>query len=297
MADVTVIGIGCEYDRLFAGQPPVLPLPDPPGRDDLRDLWEAVAGPLRREAAVIVVVGGWLSEDVLRSVRTVHSLLDTSRVAIHVTELPPLAASVMAALLAALGPRAPSAGVLANAIEDVENELYVLATAGSVARLEHPNVSLLHHARSLVPGKSFGIGLAPEQFVVPLGRTPREIPLTPCDHGLQLLLAASEQGDLDWMVDVVAPALGGVEVRTVSPTVHGAAWWGTSRLVEAVGLPTSIDWLADVVLTGEARPCGWCREPILHAPCPFCGQSPPPERHHDDGPAGNEISGSWVLPT
>lgn len=296
MADVTVIGIGCEYDRLFADQPPVLPIPEPPGREDLRDLWEAVSGPLRRDAAVIVIIGGWLPEDVLRSVRTVHSLLDTSRVAIHVTELPPLAASVMAALLAALAPHAPSAGTLANAIDDVENELYVLATAGSVARLEHPGVSLLHHARSLVPGKAFGIGLQPQQFVVPLGRTPRELPLAPADHGLQLLLAASEQGDLNWMVDVVAAALGGVDVRTVGPTLHGADWWGTSRLIEGVGLPTSLEWLAGTVFSGEPRPCGWCGEPIFHTPCPFCGQAPPAERHSDDRAASSEISGSRVSP-
>jgi hypothetical protein len=293
MADVTVIGIGCELDRLFANQPPALPIPEPPGRDGLRDLWEAMAGPLRRGAAVIVVVGGWLPEEVLRSVRTVHSLLDSGKVAIHVTELPPLAASVMTALLAALGPRAVSAGTLAGAIEDVENELYVLATAGSVAHLQHPGVSMLHHARSLVPGMSFGIGLQPEQFVVSLGRTVREVPLSPPDHGIELLLAASEQGDLEWIVDVVAPALGGVEVRTLHPTSHGSQWCGTSRLVEVVGLPTSLDWLAGTVFSDEPKPCGWCGELIFHTPCPFCGQAPPPDggRRHDglsvETPAGH----------
>ncbi len=294
MADVTVIGIGCELDRLFAGQPAALPVPEGPSRDDLRDLWEAIAGPLRRGAAVVVIIGGWLPEDVLRSVRTVHSLLDTGRVAIHVTELPPLAASVMTALLAALAPRAISAGILAGVIEDVENELYVLATAGSVARLQHPGVSMLHHARSLIPGKAFGIGLAPEQFVVPLGRTVRELPLEPCDHGLELLVAATGESDLGWLVDVVAPALGDVAVRTLPPTLHGASWWGTSRLVEAVGLPTSLDWLAERVMSYEPRSCGWCRELIFHTPCPFCGQAPPDDgsaRHHDDGSLVESSSG------
>jgi hypothetical protein len=246
---------------------------------------------------VIVIIGGWLDEDVLRSVRTVHSLLDSGRIAVHVTELPPLAASVMAALVAALAPRAVSAGTLAGAIEEIENELYVLATAGSVARLEHPSVSMLHHARSLVPGMTFGIGLQPEQFVVSLGRNVRKVPLSPCDHGLELLLAPTEQGDLRWLADVVAPALGGVEVRVLEPTLHGTAWWGTSRLVEAVGLPTSLDWLAETVFADEPRSCGWCGELIFHTPCPFCGSAPQGEsggRHHDDPVSSGETGRTRV---
>ena len=106
-APVTVIGVGCELDRLFSGQPPVLPVPGPPGPDDLRDLFDAIAGPLRGGNAVIVIAAEWLPEEALRGVRTVHSLLQTDRVAVHVTPLPPLAASVLAALGAALAPVAP----------------------------------------------------------------------------------------------------------------------------------------------------------------------------------------------
>ena len=101
-APVTVIGVGCEIDRLFSGQPAALPVPGPPGQDDLRDLYDAIAGPLRGGSAVIVIAAEWLPEETLRGVRTVHSLLQTDRVAVHVTPLPPLAASVLAALAAAL---------------------------------------------------------------------------------------------------------------------------------------------------------------------------------------------------
>jgi hypothetical protein len=50
----------------------------------------------------IVIVGDWLREESLRGVHTVRSLLQTDRVAGYVTDLPPLAASVLAALPAAL---------------------------------------------------------------------------------------------------------------------------------------------------------------------------------------------------
>lgn len=271
MSEVTVIGIGCELDRLFAGQRASLPMPGPPGRDDLRDLFDAVSGPLRSGDAVIVVVGDWLPEETLRSMRTVHSLLQTDRVALHITALPPLAASVLAALAAALAPFAPSAGALATALDRIGDELHVLAWAGSVAGLQHPSVSILHHARSLLPRSSFGVGLQPEPFVQPVTSRAQDVPLDPPEHPLELLIAPSENADPSWILEVVAPALGGVPVRELPPTMHGPEWWGTSRLVEAVGVPSSLEWLAEVTFSGTPVPCAWCGEPIYAPPCPFCG--------------------------
>jgi len=274
-ASVTVIGVGCEIDRLFSGQPAVLPVPAPPGQDDLRDLFDAIAGPLRADRAVIVIMGDWLPEEALRGVRTVHSLLQTDRVAVHVTGLPPLAASVLAALAGALAPHAPSAGALAGALETIAGELYVLAWTGSVAGLKHPSVSLFHHARSLLPGSAFGVGLQPEAFVQPISRDP-DVPLTAPEHPLELLVAPTETAELSWTLEFVAPALGDVPVRELPATMHGPDWWGSSRLAEIVGVPSSLESLADVAFAEPAVPCGWCAEPILATPCPFCGEAAAP---------------------
>lgn len=272
---VTVIGVGCELDRLFARQPAALPIPGPPAKDDLRDLYDAIAGPLRGDGAVIVIAGEWLGEETIRGLRTVHSLLQTDRVAVHVTPLPPLATSVLAALTAALAPLAPSAGAVASALERVAAELYVLAWTGSVAGLQHPSVSLLQHARSLLPGSTFGVGLQPQTFVQPVSRE-SSVPLTPCDHPLELLVAPTESAELTWVLDVVAPALGGVAARELPPTMHGSDWWGSSRLVEVVGVPSNLQWLAEAAFAGTLTPCSWCGEPILGVPCPFCGEAAGP---------------------
>ena len=272
-ARVTVIGLGCELDRLYEGQRPALPVPGPPDRDDLRDLFETLAAPLRSGEAVIVVVGDWLPPDTLSRVRTVHSLLETDRVAIHVTHLPPLAASVLTALAAAVAPLARSAGALAGALEAIGDQLVVLAWAGSVAGLRHPEVSLLHHARSALPWSSFGIGVQPESFVQPLTRAAYEAPLEPPDQPIELLIAPGEHAELEWIVHAVAPALGGAPIREVPGTLHGPEWWGTSRLVEAVGVPTSPEWVAQAALPRELFPCSWCREAIAVSPCPFCGDA------------------------
>jgi hypothetical protein len=269
---VTVIGLGCELDRLFSGQPPAVPIPGPPGRDDTRDLFDAIGAPVRAGGSVIVIVGEWLPPEAVQRVRMVRSLLQSDRVAIHVTDLPPLAASVLAALTAALIPLAPSAGALAGAIKAIGDELVVLAWAGSVAGLRHPRVSLFDHARSALPWSSFGIGLQPESFVTPISAG-EELPLSPPAYPVELLVAPEEEADLDWIVDTVSPALGGVEIRQIPPTLHGSQWWGTTRLVEAVGVPIRIESLAEATLPHRVSPCPWCGEPIAAAPCPFCGDA------------------------
>jgi hypothetical protein len=270
---VTVIGLGCELDRLFSGQPPAVPIPGAPEREDLRDLFDAMGGPIRGGASEIVVVGDWLPPETLERVHTIRSLLQTDRVAIHVTDLPPLAASVLAALTAALAPYAVSAGALAGAIDRIADELLVLAWAGSVAGLRHPGVSLLDHARSALPWTSFAVGLQPESFVQPTSVAADELPLAPPDQPIELLVAPEDDADLDWIVDVVAPALGGVGIRQIPPTLHGAQWWGTTRLAEMVGVPTSVEALAAATLPRSVSPCLWCGEPIAVPPCPFCGDA------------------------
>jgi hypothetical protein len=112
-------------------------------------------------------------------------------------------------------------------------------------------------------------------FVQSVSREPT-VPLEPCEHSLQLLVAPTDSAELSWVLDVVAPALGGVPVRELAPTMHGPEWWGSSRLVEVVGVPSSLEWLAEVAFGDPPVPCSWCGEPILAAPCPFCGEAADP---------------------
>jgi hypothetical protein len=270
---ITVVGLGCELDRVYAGQAPALPLPAPPAREDLRDLFDTVRGPIRSGETVVIIVGDWLPPETLKRVQTVHSLLATDRVAIYVTDLPPLATSVLAAVAAAIGPYAQSAGALAGALDAIADRLLIVAWAGSVSGLDHSAVSIVDHARSALPWTSFGIGIQPESFVQSLRGTPSPPPLSPPRHPVDLLVAPAAEGELSWIVEMVAPALGGAAVRQLPPTLHGAEWWGTDKLVEAVGVPSSLDWIAQAALPRTLAPCAWCGEPIAGGPCPFCGDS------------------------
>ena len=65
---------------------------------------------------MIAIVPDWFAPEALRRLEMARTLLDTARVAIHVTSLPPLAATALASLASSLGPRLPSAGLLASAL-------------------------------------------------------------------------------------------------------------------------------------------------------------------------------------
>jgi hypothetical protein len=275
-AELTVIGVGCELDRLFADQRPALPIPVAPRREDMRDLFDAINGPVRGGQRVIVIAGDWLSAEALSRLSTVRSLLQTEMVAIHLTSLPPLATSVLAAAAAALAESAVSAGALAGALGEITEQLTVMAWTASVAGLQHEGVSLLDHARSALPWSSFAVGLTPQSFVQPLSANDVALDLAPAGEEISLLLAPgakAEDADIQTVLDTVVPALGAAQMRQLTATMHGGDWWGTSRLVEIVGLPMDLQRLAELTLPRDVRPCRWCDEPIAVLPCPFCGES------------------------
>jgi hypothetical protein len=130
--------------------------------------------------------------------------------------------------------------------------------------------------------------------VLPLSRAEQEPPLAPPEHPLELLVAPTDKADLVWLVDVVAPALGGIPVREIPATMHGASWWGTSKLVEAVGVPSNLERLAQVTLSGVPAPCAWCGEPIFASPCPFCGEAVSPGGHARLRPSSGDPGGLAV---
>src|SRR3954453_23625826 len=94
-----------------------------------------------------------------------RALLDTGRVAIHVTALPPLAATALASLASSLGPRLLSAGLLANMLEPLSTHVHPRTWLGSVTGLKRPAPSLGQHVTLLTPGSAFGVSSFPEPAV------------------------------------------------------------------------------------------------------------------------------------
>ncbi len=269
-SSVTIVAVGYEVERLFEGQERVIALPDQPARADLQAMTETVADALGRKEAVLAVYPAWQTEPAAQRLETVRACLDTDRVALLSCELPPLAGGVALALLAALAPHLSSPGQVVVALPVVESSLVVVSWLNSVAGLKRPSPSLLQHLQSAGPGSAFAAGLQPEPFVRRISRRGGDLPVNAVGEPMELLVSPNG-GDLEWVADVLNPALGSLSLREVAPTRAGIGWWGARQLVETVAHPLDMAPLRERVLeAGPMRLCPWCGVAIAQPTCPFC---------------------------
>jgi hypothetical protein len=267
-----IVSFGYRAERCVPGQPSVPSFTDKLTRDDYRPLFDAIADGINSRGHVIAVYPEWSAEPTLRFLETSGSALDTRKVAVHASSLPPLAGGVLAGLAAAVGLYVTASGVLHASLPALERELVVLALLGSVAGLSVPEPSMAQHLVSMMPSSTFGVTFWPEPAVKTLSRKDRSVPLPTSYRPMSLAVSASEEEDTSWIDEVVAPALGGPAVKRYGPTPLGRLWWGTQHLIEGVAYPIDVPVTARRVGEGLSTSlCRWCGEAIAAARCPFCG--------------------------
>ena len=185
---------------------------------------------------MIVVLPQWFPPEGALRLAMARSMLDTDRVAVHETALPPLAAAVLCSLASSLAPHVPSAGVLASLLPELEAELHVFTWLGSVSGLSAPAPSFGQHLASLGPNSAFGVSSWPEPSVHKLSAGEPGVPLPEIARPSRMVVAP-RNGDAAWAKDTVNRALGGLPVAEVEATPNGPSWWGTSKVVESVVFP------------------------------------------------------------
>ena len=175
-------------------------------------LVEAVRSGLQEGGSVIAITPEWIGRDAIARVAMVRSMLDTHRLALHETALPPLAATALASLASAAAPHAPSTGVLASLLPELE------------ARAARLHLARQRHRASRRPAPSFGQHVASldarqrvRRLLVPRARPstgctatgrPSRCPSSSGRRGSPSRRApAAPTGSLD----AVNPALGGLE--------------------------------------------------------------------------------------
>ena len=280
-----VLVFGLRPERLLDSEGRIDAFLEPPGQEQVGVLVEAVRSGLQAGGSVIAILPEWVGGDAIARAAMVRSMLDTHRFALYETALPPLAATVLASLASACAPYAPSTGVLASLLPELEAELHVFTWLASVTGLSTPAPTFGQHLASLTPGSAFGVSSFPEPAVHRLHGDGPGIPVPELERPSRLVVAPQAERS-DWILGSVNPALGNLEVRRVEPTPGGAAFWGTSKLVEAVAYPLDVQALVGE-LVGRLDPwtCRWCRELVARSPCPLCGHRGRPARRRPAAPA------------
>jgi hypothetical protein len=274
-----ILAFGLKPERLVDAEGRIDAFLEVPGQDHAHLLVEAVGSGLKGGGAVLAIVPTWFAPEGLMRLEMARSILDTDRLAVHRTGLPPLAGAALASLASSVGPHLPGAGVLASLLPRLEDELHVFTWLGSVSGLSVPSPTLGQHMASLTPGTAFGVSSWPEPTVHRLRGDDAVVVPIPELARPSALAVAPRAPDTGWVLGSVNAALGGLPVRTVEPTPQGPDWWGTQKLVESVAYPVDPAQLAaDLLAELEPWVCRWCRELIASTPCPLCGHRGRPAR-------------------
>jgi hypothetical protein len=274
-----ILAFGVRPERVVGEEGRIDAVPEPPKQEQSELLVEAVRSGIAAGGHVIALVPTWFSPDGLLRLEMARSLLDTDRLIVHETSLPPLAATVLASLASAAGPRVPGVGLLASLLPEFEAELHVFTWLGSVTKLSTPAPSLSQHMASLGPGAAFGVSSWPEPSVHRIAKGDASVPLPEIVRPSKLVVAPRSEAGTSWITHTVNGALGGLPVLEVPATPGGPDWWGTSKLVESVVCPVDVrDLVAELSEALEPWPCRWCDELVARSPCPVCGHRGRPLR-------------------
>ncbi|MFI8518499.1 hypothetical protein ACIGEZ_11845 [Streptomyces sp. NPDC085481] len=250
--------------------PPAAVLPDPATRPLDASLAD-VQLLLDRHGHLVVVCPTAAPPATEQRLRAVRSLLESDRIAIVRTDLPPLGAAVLVRQLRQLSGCDFSPGVLASAARLLAHYVYAGAVLGSVAKLDRVPVGLTSHVKGWLPGAQFAVlaGPVPQLVRIGSGGQGATDTLAGPEFGTDLVLARG-QLQSDWPTTALAPRW---QVRAVQETAlpeSSPRWWGTGRLVEFAAYLPDLPVLHQLVSSVRRETCHWCRMELIGDRCGFC---------------------------
>ena len=209
-----ILAFGLKPERFVGQEGRIDAVLEPPAAEKADLLVQALSSGIEASGYVIAVLPQWFPPEGALRLGMARSMLDTDRVAVHETALPPLAGAVLCSLASSLAPHMPSAGVLASLLPELEAELYVFTWLGSVSGLSAPAPSFGQHLASLGPNSAFGVSSWPEPSVHKLSSGEPGVPLPEIQRPSRMVVAP-RNGDTAWARDTVNRALGGLPVAEV----------------------------------------------------------------------------------
>ncbi|GHH77399.1 hypothetical protein GCM10018793_25380 [Streptomyces sulfonofaciens] len=239
---------------------------------------------------VVVVYPASLDVAFVRRLHTVRSILESDRIALVESELPPLGVAVLVRQLRQLSVCDFSAGVVAASARLLAHYIHAGALLNSVTRLDRVPVSLKSHAKSWVPGSQFGVVAGPQPQLVRIGGDAR---LTGPEYATQLTVAKG-QLQSDWVTGTLAPAWGVHGVQEAALPADSARWWGTAKLIEFVAHLSDISVIHQLVSSVRREHCHWCGLELIGDRCCFCAA--PLSRENQKRAAGVPTEGTPSAP-
>jgi hypothetical protein len=250
----------------------------PPGAQSFENALTDMQMMVEQYGYVIAVYPSTITPAFEQRLHAVRSVMETDRVALLRSALPPLGLAALVRQLRQLSICDFSPGVVASAARLLPHYIHAGALLHSVARLDRVPVSLKSHAKSWVPGSQFGVVANPDPQLVKIGSGE----LTGPDFATQLLVARG-QSQSDWVTTTLAHAWQVTGVEDAELPEDSARWWGTGKLVEFAAHLPDISMMYQLVASVRRERCHWCGMELIGDRCGFCSsplhtpenQSPP----------------------
>ncbi|MGW7518394.1 hypothetical protein ACWGJ2_22695 [Streptomyces sp. NPDC054796] len=232
---------------------------------------------IEQHGYLVVVYPSTLPTPYLHRLHTIRSVLESDRIALLPTTLPPLGTGVLVRQLRQLSVCEFSPGVLGAAARLLTHYIYAGALLNSVAKLDHVPVSLTAHAKSWMPGAQFAVLAAPTPQLVRLGSGggEAEAPLVGPQFATHLTLARGQLTS-EWVTGTLAAQWRVSEVHEAYLPGDTARWWGTGKLVEFAAAIPDTSVLHQLVSSVRRDACHWCGLELIGDRCAFCAAPAPP---------------------
>lgn len=255
----------------------------PPGDQPLDAALAEMRMVLERHGHLIALYPATLPTPFLHRLHTVRALLESDRIALLPSGLPPLGTAVLVRQLRQLSLCDFGPGVLGSAARLLAHYIYAGAQLSSVAKLDRIPVGLTAHAKSWLPGAQFGVLAAPAPQLVRIGGndgTPLAAPQFPT----RLTIAPGTLHS-DWVRQSLARQWRVGEVQEAPLPEDSARWWGTGKLVEFAAAIPDVSVLYQLVSSVRRDTCHWCGLELIGDRCAFCSAETPPASSRDADPS------------
>ncbi|MCN9244473.1 hypothetical protein NGF19_27445 [Streptomyces sp. RY43-2] len=256
--------------------PPAIPLRTPQQQSLEQSLVE-MQTLLEQHGHVVVVYSSAAPAATEQRLRSVRSILESDRIALFKSDLPPLGLAVLIRQMRQLSVTDLSAGVVASAGRLLTHYIHAGAVLNTVAKLDRVPVSLKSHAKSWMPGKQFGVVTNPAPQLVEIGPEAR---LAGPEFGTWLLVAKG-QLQTDWISSNLANAWSVQGLLEAELPAESARWWGTGKLVEFATFLPDLSVLYQLVTAVRRDLCHWCGLELIGDRCVFCSVTTPGYHRRD----------------
>lgn len=238
----------------------------PPDQQDFTSALSEAGQLLDRFGHIITLYPATTPRAYVQRLHAVRAMLESDRIALLPSGLPPLGTAVLARQLRQLSACDFTPGVLGAASRLLAHYIYCGALLASPGRLDRLPLTL--------PAPPQGKPLAGLCAVL-AGPTPQLVPaegesLLAGPQFVTSLTFAAGGCDSVWVESRLARQWQVRDVRPAPLPAASASWWGTAKLVEFAAAVPEVGLLYQMVSSVRQEVCHWCGLTLIGDRCAFC---------------------------